>query len=142
MIIKRMKRLLLLLFLIPNLLTALPSCPDNKNQLWGNCLGKKDFTNETQAEHKEFNGEWKINKLHNHVVKNETPVFFQGAIKYTQKYNHLNIYCIKDAIQEGEINYAQCVPKIRYFSSSCKISSNVSDDSSFKSFFCLYKKNV
>ena len=40
---------------------------------------------------------------------NETPVFFQGAIKDTQKYNHLNIYCIKDAIQEGEINYAQCV---------------------------------
>jgi len=104
-----MKRLLLLLFLIPNLVTALPSCPNNKNQLWGNCLGGKDFTNETQAEHKKFNGEWKITKPHKHVVINETPVFFQGAIKDTQKYNHLNIYCIKDAIQEGKINYAQCV---------------------------------
>ena len=80
-----MKRLLLLLFLIPNLVTALPSCPDNKNQLWGNCLGEKDFTIETQAEHKKFNVEWKINKPHKHVVKNKTPVFLYKVLLKTPK---------------------------------------------------------
>ena len=60
-----MKKLILLLFLIPNLVTALPSCPEDKEQVWDNCLGEKEIKIEDEEVNKKFNGEWKNNKPHN-----------------------------------------------------------------------------
>ena len=60
-----MRKLLLLLFLLPNLATALPSCPKDKEQVWDNCSGEKYFTIGDEEELKTFNGEWKNNKPHN-----------------------------------------------------------------------------
>ena len=39
----------------------------------------------------------------------DTSSFFLSEIKDTQKLNHLNVYCIKDAIEKGEINYVECI---------------------------------
>ena len=53
-----MKKLILLLFLIPNLVMALPPCV-NPDSIVTECKGTKIFPNGDKYE-----GEWKNNKMH------------------------------------------------------------------------------
>jgi len=68
--------------------------------------------NFTYANGDKYVGEWKDGKLLTNDQSKEEDAWrpsFLSTIPDTQKYNNLNIYCIKDAIKEGKINYDQCV---------------------------------
>ena len=49
-----MKKLLLLLFLIPNVALSLSKCPKDESLLWTNCVGSVTF-----KEGGTYDGEWK-----------------------------------------------------------------------------------
>ena len=52
-----MKKLLLLLFLIPNLVMALPPCPEGDNKFWNKCKGTKTYSDGSK-----YVGEYKDGK--------------------------------------------------------------------------------
>ena len=81
-----MKKLLLLLFLIPNLVMALPPCV-NPDSIVTECKGTKIFPNGDKYE-----GEWKNNKMHG-----------QGTYTYADGEKYVGEY--KDGQVNGQGSY-------------------------------------
>ena len=76
-----MKKLLLLLFLIPNLVMALPPCPESVEEIWNECKGPARFANGDK-----YVGEWKDGKKNGqgtyiHPVGDK----YVGTFKYDKK---------------------------------------------------------